>query len=196
MHGTFQNFQGETGHFKMLKGRRDISIIWETGHSVLWGKRHFIIRKRGHSFLWEGFYALEIRPFIFWDPDHLQYTLGSGQLLPWDPGHGKLTSDHAILCTLGSETLILQDSSSGKVLFGKWFSTVLYNNVLGWLLAAYNNNNNESGDTYMFHVKYRPIQYATSLTLMSSPNPVTGTINQFSSFSSTRMYLLVHGAYP
>ena len=47
--GQWETGHWEMGHFKMFQGRRDISIILETGHSTLWEKVHFILWETGNS---------------------------------------------------------------------------------------------------------------------------------------------------
>ena len=59
--GLWETGHWEMGHFIMYKGRRNISIVWVTEHSILWGKGHFIIWETKHSILLEGFFFSGIR---------------------------------------------------------------------------------------------------------------------------------------
>ena len=65
--GTFQNVSGETWHFKMFQGRRYISIIWETGHSIIWESDHLSTEKHplGIGNLRDGFQPFKIYIYIF-----------------------------------------------------------------------------------------------------------------------------------
>ena len=77
----------------MFQGRQDISIIWETRHSMLWEKGHFfsgnrdILPSGNHFFLWESdHFFSEIRD-ILWETGHgTRYPIGFGPLILWESG--------------------------------------------------------------------------------------------------------------
>ena len=88
------------GHFKMFQGRRDISIILETGHFYYLGNGTFYALGEGTLYsLGNGkFYPLEtILSSGNWDT----YPLGIGPLILWDSGHplgiGTWETGHSIL---------------------------------------------------------------------------------------------------
>ena len=66
-------------HFKMFRGRRDISIIWETGHSLLWEMGHYILWETENSILWESDHLSSGILDNLWEPEHGKpETLSSG----------------------------------------------------------------------------------------------------------------------
>ena len=104
------------GTFKNVSGWWDISIIRETGHSMLWEKGHFILWETGISIIWEQFYPLGIGTLILWESDHL--SSGIRDIL-WETGNGKRYP-------LGIGPLILWEISSGNRELGNRFLTIRY----------------------------------------------------------------------
>ena len=84
--GTMGNGTLGNGTFQMFQGRRDISIIWETGHSIFSEKRDTLFSGK-RDILSSG------NDFILWQSGHLSsgnrttYPLGIGT---WETGHAIL----------------------------------------------------------------------------------------------------------
>ena len=89
-------------------GRRDISIIWETGHSIFWEKGHFILWETGNSILWERFYPLVIEPLILCESDHLSSVNRTTYPLGFGTSSGKRDLENGTRYSLGIGPLMIE----------------------------------------------------------------------------------------